>query len=567
MGLDEEATHTKLSSLMTNTVHPAIAEHGGRIVKNTGDGFLAEFTSAVEAVRAAIQFQTRIHGLTINETEHNRIAFRVGINIGDVIVEPHDIFGDGVNIAARLERIAEPGSICVSSSAYEHVRGKVGAEFVDMGEQNLKNIALPVRAYAVVWDGPSPATQTGRARLGPLSPPRLSIVVLPFANLSGDPEQDYFVDGVTESLTTDLSRISGSFVIGRHTAFTYKGKAVDLKKVGRELNVRYVLEGSVQRSGKRLRVNVQLIDAATENHLWAERFDKSVADLFDMQDEIVARLANALNVEMIAAEARRAEHSANPDAMDLNFQGYAWSYRGVEHMSEARGFFERALAIDHGNIGALVGLAIVDLTIGASLLADNRAAYLLAAEANAIKALSLAPNHAVAHRILGGVYIFTNRATQGIAECERALEIDHNLVGAHSAIGIAKFFMGRGAETEGHIVEALRLSPRDIFAYRWMHIAAMAKILIGADTEAVAWLRRSIEANRNFPAAHFWLAAALGLLGALDEARSAAKVGLTLDPSFTISRLLVSQVSDNTTYLAGRERVCKGMRLAGLPEG
>jgi tetratricopeptide (TPR) repeat protein len=286
-----------------------------------------------------------------------------------------------------------------------------------------------------------------------------------------------------------------------------------------------------------------------------------------MQDEIVARLANALNAEMIAAEARRAEHFANPDAIDLNFQGYALFYRGVEHMSEARSFFERALVIDRRSVGALVGLALVDLTIGASLLADDRAAYISAAEANAIKALSLAPDDAVAHRILGGAYIFTNRAAQGIAECERALEIDRNLVGAHSAIGIAKFFMGRGAETEGHIVEALRLSPRDIFAHRWMHIAGMAKILIGADTEAVAWLRRSIEANRNFPAAHFWLAAALGLLGTLDEARSAAKVGLSLDPGFTISRLLVSQASDNATYLAERERVCEGMRLAGVPEG
>jgi TolB-like protein/class 3 adenylate cyclase len=564
---DEEATHTKLTALLTDAVAPAIAEHGGRIVKNTGDGFLAEFPSAVEAVRAAMQFQTCINDLTTGDAEDRRIAFRVGINIGDVIVEPHDIFGDGVNIAARLESIAEPGGICISSSAYDHIRGKVGVEFVDLGEQNLKNIALPVRAYAVVRDGSSAVPQAERPRPGPLSPPHLSIVVLPFDNLSGNPEQDYFVDGVTESLTTDLSRIRGSFVIGRNTAFTYKGKAFDYKRIGRELNIHYVLEGSVQRSGNRLRVNVQLIDAENGQCLWADRFDKPIADLFDMQDEIVARLANALNAEMIAAEARRAEHSSNPDAMDLNFQGFALSYRGVEHMSVARGFFERALAIDSESVGALVGLAIVDLTIGASLLADDRAAYLSVAEANAIKALSLAPDHAPAHRILGGVYIFTNRAAQGIAECERALELDRNLVGAHSAIGIAKFFMGRADETEGHILEALRLSPLDVFAHRWMHIAGMAKIQVGADAEAVVWLRRSVEANRNFPPAHFWLAAALGLLGARDEARSAAKVGLALDPSFTISRLLATQASDNTKYLAGRERVCEGMRVAGVPEG
>jgi len=236
-----------------------------------------------------------------------------------VIVEPHDVFGDGVNIAARLESIAEPGGICISSSAYDYIRGKIGVEFVDMGEQNLKNIALPVRAYAVVRDGSSAATQAERA--SPLSPPRLSIVVLPFANLSGDPEQEYFVDGVTESLTTDLSRINNAFVIARETAFTFKQKPVDVKKLGRELNVRYLLEGSVQRAGNRLRVNVQLIAIETGNHLWAERFDKPVADLFVVQDEIVSRLANTLDAQLIAAEARRAEGSLHPDAMDLVFQG------------------------------------------------------------------------------------------------------------------------------------------------------------------------------------------------------------------------------------------------------
>jgi TolB-like protein/class 3 adenylate cyclase len=303
---DEEATHAKLTTLLMEAVYPAIAEHGGRVVKNTGDGFLAEFASAVEAVRAAMQFQTRTHELTIDEPEDNHIAFRVGINIGDVIVEPHDIFGDGVNIAARLESIAEPGGICISSSAYDHVRGKVGIEFADLGEQNLKNIALPVRTYAAVRDGPSSETQVERASRARLSTPRLSIVVLPFANLSGDREQDYFVDGVTESLTTDLSRIAGSFVIAGNSAVSYKGRAVDLRQVGRELNVRYVLEGSVQRSGKRLRMNVQLIDARSGQHLWAERFEKLVVDLFDMQDEIVSRLANTLGAQLIVAEARRA---------------------------------------------------------------------------------------------------------------------------------------------------------------------------------------------------------------------------------------------------------------------
>jgi TolB-like protein len=399
--------------------------------------------------------------------------------------------------------------------------------------------------------------------------PRLSIVVLPFANVGGDPEQGYFVDGVTESLTTDLSRMRGSFVIARNSAFSYRGNAIDVRQVGRELNVRYVLEGSVQRSSARLRVNVQLIDAESGKHLWAERFEKPVADLFDMQDEIVSRLANALSVQLIAVEARRAERSLHPDALDLIFQGAACVYKGptLEHMTQARNFFERALAIDHQSIEAMLGMASVDVTIGADLLTDDRDALLAAAETNAIKALSLAPDHAGPHRVLGGVYICTNRAAEGIVECEQALALDRNLANAHGVIGLAKFYLGRAADTEGHVLEAFRLSPRDIQAYRWMHFVGVAKIQLGADAEAAGWLRRSVEANRNLPLTYFSLASALGLLGALDEARTAAKAGLARDPTFTIRRFLDGASSDNPIYLTGRERICAGLRLAGVPEG
>ncbi|MGV7211706.1 adenylate/guanylate cyclase domain-containing protein [Bradyrhizobium sp. UFLA05-112] len=566
MHKDEEATHAKLTALLAGAVAPAIAEHGGRIVKNTGDGFLAEFPSAVEAVRAAMQFQTRINDLTIGDAEDERIAFRVGINIGDIIVEPHDIFGDGVNIAARLEGIAEPGSICISSSAYDYVRGKVGVEFADLGEQNLKNIALPVRAYAVVRGSSSAATP----RLSPLSAPRLSIVVLPFANLSGDPTQDYFVDGVTESLTTDLSRINGAFVIARNTAFTFKGKPVDVKKLGRELNVRYVLEGSVQRGGSRLRVNVQLVDAETGNHLWAERFDKPVADLFDMQDEIVSRLANSLNAELITAEARRAERSLHPDAMDLVFQGRNWFNKGLapDHLAQARSFFEKAIALDPGNIEAMVGLAAVDVLIAVNFMTDDWSARLAVAETTVSKALSLAPNHASAHAIRGVVQMYTKRASRGIAECEQALALDRNLAAAHASIGIAKFLLGRGAETEAHINEAIRLSPRDILVNQWFGIAGVAKIHLNADAEAVVWLRRSLDGNRNNPVVHFCLAATLALLGELEEARAAVRAGLALDPSFAIRRFrdATTARSDNSTFRAGCGRIIKGMRLAGVPE-
>jgi tetratricopeptide (TPR) repeat protein len=374
---------------------------------------------------------------------------------------------------------------------------------------------------------------------------------------------------VTESLTTDLSRIAGSFVVARNTAFTFKGKAHDVKQVGRELKVHYVLEGSVQRSGNRLRINVQLVDAETGTYLWAERFDKPFADLFDLQDEIVSRLANTLDAQLTEEEARRSERSPHPNSMDLYFQGRASWNKGwtPEYLTQARGFFERALALDPGNIEAMVGMAGVDRVLGMSFLTDDRAAYLAMAETTLVKALSHAPNHALAHMLLGGVQIVSNRAAQGMAECERALALDRNLANAHEFLGSAKYFLGRGAETEAHINEAIRLSPCDIFAFRWRMMVGFAKLQLSADAEAVGWFLRSIEANRNYPIAHFGLAAALALLGSLDQARAAAKTGLVLDPSFTIRRFRDGAQSDNPTFLAKRERVYEGMRLAGVPKG
>jgi TolB-like protein/Flp pilus assembly protein TadD len=401
------------------------------------------------------------------------------------------------------------------------------------------------------------------------APPRLSIVVLPFANIGGDPEQDYFVDGVTESLTTDLSRISGAFVIGRSTAFTYKGKAVDLKQIGRDLNVRYVLEGSVQRGGNRMRVNVQLIDPETGSHLWAERFDKPVADLFDMQDEIVSRLANRLEHELLRAEARRAECSANPDSMDHYFLGLAVYNEGVnaELLGKARSHFDRALDLDPTNVDALVYRAWMDLVSAATYWSDDRAERHRAAESDLGKALRLRPDNANAHCALGVLRMYSNRALQGISECERALAINRNLAAAHGWIGMAKLFAGRNLETEGHVLEALRISPRDTRASSWTHFAGAAKLAAGRDEEAVAWLNRSIELDPNWPLPHFWLAAALARLGRLKEASEQARAGLELDPGFTIARLRSSAFSDNPVYLTGRDHVYEGLRKAGMPEG
>ena len=313
-GADEDRTLSRLRGLRSDLIDPAIAAHHGRIVKRTGDGSLIEFRSVVDAVRCAIEVQNGMVERNAGLPAERRIEFRVGIHLGDVVEEADgDLMGDGVNIAARLEGICEPGAICLSEQAYWQVKGRLDLAVSDLGPTQLKNIAEPIHVYSLEVGHPAQAKPPPAPAPEKSAPPRLSIVVLPFANIGGDPEQEHFVDGVTESLTTDLSRIRGSFVIGRNTAFTYKGKAVDLKQIGRELNVRYVLEGSVQRGGNRMRVNVQLIDADTGNHLWAERFEKPLADLFDMQDEIVARLAGALNAQLVAAEARRAEQAPNPE--------------------------------------------------------------------------------------------------------------------------------------------------------------------------------------------------------------------------------------------------------------
>ena len=566
MGEDEAGT-ASLVRERREAAQPIIAAHGGRLFKTMGDGMLVEYPSVVAAVECALAMQKQMAAGNESALEAKRVLYRIGVHLGDVLVEGEDVLGDGVNIASRLEGVAEPGGVCISGAAYEHVRGRVEAEFIDLGEKALKNIARPVRVYAVRLDsGPS-----GRAPDAPASeaaPPRLSIIVLPFANIGGDPEQGYFVDGVTESLTTDLSRIRGSFVIARNTAFTYRGKAFDVAKVGRELNVRYALEGSIQRSGKRMRVNVQLIDAQSGAHLWAERFEKAVTDLFEMQDEIVARIANTLNAQLIAVEARRAERAPTPDSMDLYFQGEAWVNRGVtfESMTEARSFFERALALDPANVEALAGIAQVDYNFAISLSTNDKAARFAAAEVAAAKALSLAPDHAFAHLCMGMVLGFTNRAAQGIAEYERALALDRNMAGAHALIGQSKLFIGRALETEAHVLEALRLSPRDPWAYIWLLIAGFAACLLGRNEEAASWFRRSIEANRNFALCRFIHATVLTNIGRTDEARSELAAGLALDPGFTIANFQSAVSSDNSIYLAQRARIIDDMRRAGIPE-
>jgi TolB-like protein/Tfp pilus assembly protein PilF len=423
------------------------------------------------------------------------------------------------------------------------------------GPEDVRNLTRPARPQVA-------------EKVSIVSPRHLSIVVLPLINLSGGTDYDYFVDGVTESLTTDLSRIAGSFVIGRSTAFSFRDKPVDVRKLGLELNVRYVLEGSVQRGKDRVRINVRLVEVQTANQVWAERFDQPIVDLFDMQDAIVSRLANTLDTQLVEAEARRAERSLQHDAMDLYFQGRSYLNKGItpDFIAQAQRYFERVLAIDPGHVDAAVSMAQARIATGASFFTETRENHLEAAEKELIGVLGKEPRHARAHLLLGTVLNLTDRATQGIAECETALALDRNLADAHAMIGSAKHYIGRNSETEAHVNDALRLSPRDTFAFRWFSFCGFAKLHLAADEEAVAWCNRSIEANRNYPLSHFMLAAALALLGRQNQASLAVQAGLKLAPTFTIRRFRLNPASNNPIFLQNRQRIYEGMRSAGVPE-
>ena len=526
MGEDEEGTATSVRE-SREAAGPIIAAHGGRMFKTMGDGYLVEFASVVSAVECALALQADATRRNETAAEAKRLRYRMGVHLGDVLVEGDDLVGDGVNIAARLEQIAAPGGVCISRTAYENVRGRLEARLTDLGEMALKNIARPVRAYAVdpgpggADDAPPPPATLKSG------PARISMVVLPFANLGGGPEQEYFVDGITDSLTTDLSRISGAFVIARNTAFAYKGKPVDVRQIGQDLNVRYVLEGSVQRSGERMRVNAQLIDAETGAHLWAERFDKPVAELFDMQDEIVARIANELSAQIVSVEARRAEKASNPDLFDYLFQGYDWINRGInpELIAKARKCFERAHACDPDNVNAILGLVLAEVISTRMRSFERDSERLASAETLALKALAAEPRNATAHYCLGFILLSSGRAEQAIAELEQALALDPNLAFAHAQIGFAKAALGYAEETEGHVLEAMRLSPRDHGVYIWCDFVGTAKMMLGREAEAVAWCRKAVEGNRAYPLARFHYAAALALSGRTDEAGLRSKGG------------------------------------------
>jgi TolB-like protein/Flp pilus assembly protein TadD len=510
IGADEQGTLDWLRTIRRELIDPAIAAHNGRIVKTTGDGLLAEFGSTVDALRCAGEVQAWMAERNAGIKPENRIEFRIGVHQGDIVVEDGDIFGDGVNIAARLEGLAEPGGICVSARVQEDTAGKLDLAFRDLGEQQLKNIARRVRVYAIDVAGVTPPAAT--------SVPRLSIVVLPFANLSDDREQQYFADGITEDLTTDLLRLENMFVISRNTAFTYRNKPIDTKQIGRELGVRYVLEGSVRRSGNQLRVNAQLIDAATDAHLWADRLDRDASDLFVLQDEITSRIAVALNLELISAEAARG--TEHPDVLDYILRGRSAYSKPFsrDNYAEALSLFERALALDPRSVEAQSRLATALTARVMDNMTDTATADIVRAEGLAGQALAASPHSYIAHFAKAQVLRAQRRYAEAIPEYETALAFNRNTVGAFLALGQCKLFIGSIEETIPLVAQAIRLSPRDphigIF---YQQIGIVHELQLRTD-EAIIWLEKARNAIPTHPSIRAYLASAYALHGETERA-------------------------------------------------
>jgi class 3 adenylate cyclase/tetratricopeptide (TPR) repeat protein len=569
--MDEEGTHVQLKEHLRVLVDPKISEHRGRVVKNTGDGILAEFGSVVDAVRCACDVQ---HGMAERNADvlpEKRIEFRIGVNVGDVIIDGGDIFGDGVNVAVRLEGIAEPGGICVSARVQEYAQGQLDINFEDAGEQQLKNIAQLVRVFKLrLRDVDPSSTAPLTAPRGRHGRPRFSIVVLPFTNLGGDDEQDDFVDAITETLTTDLSRIPDFFVVACKAAFLYKRKAIDARQIGRELGVRYVLQGSVQSCTDRLRVNAHLIDAESGAHLWAERFDKLRMDLFDMQDEITARLARALDIQVPAAEVRRLrlEKPNELDSIDLALQAHAVFFQklSVSGAREARGIFEEALRADNNNVDALLGLVETHMWEVNCYMSDTRAQQVRLAEAAISKALELAPNSARAHFCHAWVLMALRAPELAFRAIELAISLDRDLPFIHMRAGWIKIFLGRAEETEGHLNNAMRLSPRDPLLGIWYSMLGLADLQLGRLDQAVDRPRKAVGLTPNHEIPYFYLAAALALQGRAKEAVEACTIGRRLAPNFRIGKCRAEVQSDNPVFLAQRERLYEGLGKAGLPE-
>ncbi len=581
MGLDEEGTHERFKAHCRDLIEPRIQLHHGRIVKSTGDGMLAEFPSVVEAVLCAVEVQCGMGRRNAEVAEQERVSFRIGINIGDVIVEPHDIFGDGVNVAARLEGLAEANGICISGIVHDQIRDKLPYSFDDLGDQTVKNIARPLRAFvlrpqviaalpffdAVVSSRP-PIFGDGADAEG--RPPRLSIVVLPFIDLSDDRQQQYLADAITDDVTTDLSRIADLIVISRNTAFTYKNKPAKTRQISSELNVRYVLEGSIRRSGNRVRVTTQLSDAEADTLVWADRFEHSTGDLFVLQDEVTTQIAVALNLELVGAEASRPTN--DPDALDYILRGRAAFYHHEgstpERLAYAIECFEKALLLDPRSVDTQALLALTLIGRVLEQMTDSAGDDVKRADQIIEQALAASPTHSVAHFAKGQVLRAQHRYAAAIPEYEAAIALNRNWVVAIAALGMCKFLAGAIEDAIPAQELAIRLSPRDPRLPNWYWRIGMAHMLQSRIDQAILWMEKARAANPRLAGPRGWLASAYALKGdlALAAAELAEARRLSRDNRYASiaqykASFGTSQVDTlaETTFLAG-------LRRAGVPE-
>jgi adenylate cyclase len=621
---DEDRTLSRLRTLRSELIDPTIASQNGRVFKRTGDGALVEFRSVVEAVRCAITIQNAMVERNVGMPSDQRIDFRIGIHLGDVVEENDgDLMGDGVNIAARLEGVAKPGMICLSEQAYWQVKGRLDLAVTDLGPTQLKNIAEPVRAYSLEVGKPAraksadpvtptlPTPQKGRFGLAPLAAAfaalviliaagawwfldanrpasvatkapsegaRLSIVVLPFANLSGDPAQDYLLDALTDGLTTSLARMRDTFVIARNTAMTFKDKPVDVKAIGRDLGVRYVLEGSVQPSGDRMRVNAQLIDAGSGAHVWAEQFDTPRADLLQTQDAIIAHLANTLDLQLQQAYVAGVKRTpaANRDAEDLALQCSHGEWKAGYIGKEADAAFalcEQALSLDPNNVRALMALSVKFNLRAIFDVSGDRKGDLARADELASKALALDPDWTWTHLAKGGVLRTQGRPEEAIPEDERALALDPSNVNASGELGFSYANLGEFDKSLDYLDKAILASPHDPTLRYWYGAKAEANFALKRYDQAIESARRSIAINPDYNAfSHAILAAALALTGHDAEAREALTRFLALPstgPFKTIAGWkyhFVSEQHVDPRLVDRDERTLAGLRKAGMPE-
>jgi TolB-like protein len=561
VGADEEGTLAQWKAHWRTVIDPKIQEHSGRIVRTTGDGLLAEFASVVAAVRCASEVQRAMSTRNADVPKEKRIEFRMGINVGDIIIDGTDMWGDGVNVAARLEALAEPGGICVSGRVQEDVYGRLDISFEDTGEQQLKNIARPVRVYRVRFEG------AAKARPALPLPHKPSIAVLPFNNMSGDPEQEYFADGMVEEITTALSRIHWLFVIARNSSFTYKGRAVDVKQVGRELGVRYVLEGGVRKAANRVRITAQLIEASTGAHLWADRFEGALEDIFDLQDRVTASVVGAIAPKLEQVEIERAKHKPTEslDAYDYYLRGLAILYpRTRELNDEALRLFYKAIELDPEFSSAYGMAAWCYARRKGSRWVVDRVKETSEAVRLARRAVELGKEDAVALSTGGFALAFVvGDLDNGAALIDRALVYNPNLAAAWTFSGWVRIFLGKHEMALEHFARAMRLSPLDLFMHAAQTGVAAAHFGMGRDDEASSWAEKALLENPNYYPALRVLAASNALAGRLEDAQEAVARLREIDPTVRVSDLIDSMLRHRPEDVA---RHAEGLRKAGLPE-